>query len=175
MSELDNKDKKIEEQKEPEVLETTSVDVSEQLRNELEQQKDKWLRLVAEFDNFKKISHREQAQNLKFANESIIKELLPIIDNLENAILSCSEEEKKSNLVIGINMVLKQFNDTLAKFGATMFSAKSLMFDPKCHEAISEQINDEVAEGTILQEYQKGCYLNERLLRPARVVVAKKS
>lgn len=157
-----------------EVIETT-IDTTEQIQKELTEQKDKWLRLAADFENFKKISQREQIQSLKFANEAIIKELLPIIDNLESALLSCSEEEKKSNLVIGINMVHKQFTDTLAKFGATLFSAKSSMFDPKCHEAISEQINDEVEEGMILQEYQKGCYLHDRLLRPARVVVAKKS
>ena len=95
MTELpnDNKENNQTEEivEEIDVVETT-IDTTEQIQKELIEQKDKWLRLAAEFENFKKISQREQIQSLKFANEAIIKELLPIIDNLESALLSCSEE-----------------------------------------------------------------------------------
>lgn len=152
------------------------ISAEEKLKVELDQAKDRFLRLAAEFDNFKKISKREQLNSLKFANESLISSLLPIIDNLEQAVIAGKiADESKTSVLIGVEMVLKQLIDALQKFGVEMFSAKGQAFDPARHEAVSEQEDDSVREGTVVIEYQKGYLLNGRLLRPARVVVAKKS
>ncbi len=149
----------------------------EVLEKELELSRDKFLRLAADFDNFKKITQREQIISLKFANDSLIQSLLPVMDNLEEAIKAYNKTENTNSkdLVVGINMVLKQLLEVLNKFGVKIFSAVGMQFDPKSHEAISEQINDDIEEGLVVQEYQKGCYLHDRLIRPARVVVSKKS
>lgn len=144
----------------------------EKIQAELLLYKDKYLRLAADFENYKKISQREQGVAVRFATESLVIALLPIYDNLQSAVATNSE---KNNLSIGVEMVLKQLEDTLQKFGVKFFSAMGQSFDPNIHEAISQQENDDVDEGSILFEYQKGCYLHERLIRPSRVVVSKKS
>lgn len=149
----------------------------DKLADELLETKDRLLRLAAEFENFKKISARERANSLKFANESLIVSLLPIMDNLEQAVLAgkSSEMGAARDLLVGVEMVLKHMTETLQKFGVEFYSALGLAFDPNRQEAVCEQEDDEVAPGTVVQEYQKGCLLNGRLIRAARVAVAKGS
>lgn len=178
---------------EPEVTEISTDDVNsapvepseaivpekselEMLKEELAQVKDRYLRLAADFENYKKISQREQLNSIKFANENIITSLLPVVDNLEQAIKACKAAgDTKNDVLIGVEMVLKQFVDLLGKFGVEIFSAKGQKFDPARHEAMSEQEDATVLPGIIIEEYQKGYLYNGRLLRPARVVVAKRS
>jgi molecular chaperone GrpE len=147
----------------------------EDAEKELAAAKDQFLRLAAEFENYKKISLREKTQGIQFANTSIIESLLPVIDSLEQAALAGkdSADPKTQELVTGVNMVLKIFADTLKKFGAESFTALGQKFDPASHEAVAEQESADVEPGTVLLEYQKGFIYNGRLLRPARVVVAK--
>jgi molecular chaperone GrpE len=139
---------------------------------ELLETKDRLLRIAADFDNYKKTAQREQLNSIKFANEGLLTNLLPIIDNLEQAVLA-SKSSEKNDVVLGIELVLKQFNELLEKSGVEVFSAMGKMFDPSRHEALGQKEDDSVPEGQVILEYQKGYLLNQRLLRPARVIVAK--
>lgn len=149
----------------------------DKLADELLESKDRFLRLAAEFENFKKITIRERANSLKFANENLVMSILPVMDNLEQAVIAGKNSEigAARDLLVGVDMVLKQLIESLQKFGVEFFSALGLPFDPSRHEAVCEIEDDQVAVGTVVQEYQKGCLLNGRLIRPARVAVAKKS
>jgi molecular chaperone GrpE len=168
----------LEENKVGEEAEASTVQpsVEDTLKAELLEAKDKLLRLAAEFENYKKISHREQLNAVRFANEALIHQLLPLLDSLEQAVLSCkkSADNDNNNVLIGIDMVIKQFSEILKKVGVDAFSALGQPFDPAKHEAIGEQISDDDKEGSVIAEYQKGYLLHGRLLRPARVVVAKR-
>ncbi|RMG20032.1 MAG: nucleotide exchange factor GrpE [Deltaproteobacteria bacterium] len=132
-------------------------------------------RTAADFDNFRKRVAREREEDRKFAIEKLLKELLPVIDNMERALESASAEagEVESQLLTGVKMVHKLFLDTLKKFGVEQFSAKGEPFNPEKHEAMQTVESAEVPEGHVAEEYMKGYYLNERLVRPAMVAVAK--
>lgn len=152
------------------------------LRQDLDAAQDKYARLGAEFENYKKRSEREQQRSIAFANERILVELLPVLDHFDSAVsaaskwLSASGDGEAGNRVLeGLNMVQKQFTDVMSKFGIkAAASAKGQQFDPHLHEAVAQQESAESEEGVVLEEYQKGYTLHERLVRPARVVVAKK-
>jgi molecular chaperone GrpE len=154
---------------------TKKTQEEESLKDELLNIKDRYLRLAADFENYKKIIQREQQNNIKYANENLIIALLPIIDSLEQAIIMAKKSsDSKSDVLVGVEMVLKQLLDLFKKFGVEVFSAQGMPFDPARHEALSEQeADDKVNSGTVIVEYQKGYLLNGRLLRPARVAVAK--
>jgi molecular chaperone GrpE len=148
----------------------------EQLKNELAENKERMLRIAADFENFKKISQREQQNSVKFANESLIVSMLPIIDGLDQAVFACKKSmDANKDVLVGVEMVQKQLIDTLKKWGVEVFSAEGQPFDPSKHEAMGEKEDDSVKENTVVTEYQKGYLLNGRLLRPARVIVSKKS
>lgn len=168
-------DNELESNEEKETVEALPEPTKEELALELKDTTDRLMRLAADFENFKKISMRENANNLKFANENIIVGILPIIDNLEQAIKAGNSLDKESakNLLIGVEMVLKQLVEILQKFGVEFYESKGMPFDPARHDAVAEEEHEEFASGTIISEYHKGCLLHGRLLRPARVVVAK--
>lgn len=134
---------------------------------------DRWLRMSAELENYKKRVEKEKAEFLKYAHESLIKELLPIVDNLERAIEHARTKKASNALVEGIEMVLKSFNDCLGKFKVKPVKAIGAKFDPNLHEAVRVEENAEEEENTILSELQKGYILNDRVVRPAMVVVSK--
>lgn len=134
--------------------------------------KDTNLRLHAEFDNYRKRSERELASFRKYANQSLVKELLPQIDNLERALEST--EDTADPLIEGLKMTLKGIEDALAKFGVSRVESVGQPFDPNVHEAITAQISAEVDDNTVLAEHQSGYMLHDRLIRPAMVVVSKK-
>lgn len=147
----------------------------EKLTAELKETHDRLLRVAAEFENYKKIAQREQINSVKFANENLIVNMLPVIDNLEQAISVGKKANSSKDLIVGIEMVLKQLCDSLEKFGVEFFSAVGENFDPARHEALSEREDESVDPGVVIEQFQKGCLLNGRLLRAARVVVSKKS
>jgi len=134
---------------------------------------DRWLRVSAELENYKKRVEKERAEFLKYAHESLIKELLPIVDNLERAIEHARTKKASNALVEGIEMVLKSFNDCLGRFKVKPVKAIGAKFDPNLHEAVRVEENAEEEENTILSELQKGYILNDRVVRPAMVVVSK--
>jgi len=154
----------------------------EALRDELEKTRqtarefeDKYMRLYAETENFKKRMSRESAEREKYYNEGILKELLPVVDNLERAIAHAEENgEGGSGLIEGGRMVKKQFMDALMKFGVKEVECIGLPFDPAAQQAMMQMETADYDEGTVVEVFQKGYWLNDRILRPAMVTVAKR-
>ena len=136
---------------------------------------DRLLRQVAELDNFKKRSTREREDISRFANETLIKDLLPVVDNLERAVAHASGGGNGRPIVEGVEMVLKGLLDVLAKHGVTQISAVGQPFDPAKHEAMAQVESDTHEPNYVVEELHKGYALRDRLLRPALVSVAKVS
>lgn len=137
---------------------------------------DKYLRLAAEFENYKRLAQKEQRDYSRFANESLLKEILPILDNLERAIKASKEASqaggKGDGLIQGVELTLKQFGEVLSKFGVQPIASVGQVFDPTRHQAVARVESDKVPSNTVAEEYQKGYLLHERVLRPAMVSVA---
>ncbi|MFL5312169.1 MAG: nucleotide exchange factor GrpE [Myxococcales bacterium] len=129
------------------------------------------LRVAAEFDNFKKRAIKEREDAQKFGIERLLKDFLPVADNLERA-LDHAEEHDLRQVIEGVKLVQKLLDTTLARHGVTGFSALGQPFDPNLHEALMQQESDAPA-GTVVSEMSRGYKLNERLVRPAAVVVAR--
>lgn len=145
----------------------------EQKDEEITQLKDRVLRIAAEMDNTRKRLERERADAVAYANENIIRQMLPIVDNLERALQHGETDANNKSLLEGVSITLKGFKDTLARFGCASFEATGKAFDPNLHEAVMQQEAREHPENTVIQELQKGYTLHERLLRPATVVISK--
>ena len=137
----------------------------------LKETHDRLLRTAAEFDNFKKRAVKEKEDVQRFGIERLLKDFLPVMDNLERA-LDHAEQHDLAQVIEGVRLVQKLFETTLAKHGVVGFSALGKTFDPGVHEALMQQESDEPA-GTVVSEMAKGYKLNDRLVRPAAVVVAK--
>ena len=133
---------------------------------------DKWLRLLAEFDNFKKRTQKEKADLMKFSNESLLRSILPILDNLERAIDHGKGSKENTSLLEGLEITLRQFLNTLERFGVKPLAARGEVFYPEKHEAVSQQESDE-EPNRVISEIEKGYIYHDRLLRPARVIVSK--
>ncbi|WP_035253006.1 nucleotide exchange factor GrpE [Desulfatiglans anilini] len=136
---------------------------------------DLYLRSQAEIENLKKRSQKEKEGLMRFGNESLIKRLLPVVDNLETALIHVEDEKALEALREGVNLTLKGLKDALHKEGVSEVKALGEPFDPHFHDAISEQEDASVEPRTIIHELQKGYLLNDRLVRPATVVVSKKN
>jgi len=136
---------------------------------------DLYLRSQAEIDNLKKRYQREQQELAKFANESLLKQLLPVADNLEKAIEHSQNETSVDALRKGVELTLKALMDVLQKAGVETIDAVGEPFDPNFHEAVSEVADDSVATGTVIKDLQKGYVLNQRLIRPSMVIVSRKT
>ncbi len=141
---------------------------------EIRQLQDRILRMAAEMDNTRKRLEREKSEAISFANVSVIKDMLSVVDNLERALQHTENEtECPSPLIDGVKMTLKGFLDVLARHGCVPFDAVGKSFDPNFHEAVAQQESAEHEEMTVLSEFQRGYTLNDRLLRPAMVLVSK--
>ncbi len=134
---------------------------------------DRFLRLSAEFENFKKRMEKEKTDAYKFGTENLIKELLPVLDNLERAI-DHGEAKDAQGLLEGVDMTLKGFLAALGKIGVSPVDASGKEFDPNLHEAVMVQEDAHHPAGTVLNQLQKGYTLHSRLIRPAMVVVSKR-
>jgi len=135
---------------------------------------DRFVRLSAEMENFKKRVEKEKVESYKFANENLLKDLLPVLDNLERAMEHGQEVENSKALLEGVEMVLKGFLATLEKYGLTRVDALGEEFNPNHHEAVMVQEDNSRPPGTVISQLQKGYRLHDRLVRPAMVVVSKK-
>jgi molecular chaperone GrpE len=135
--------------------------------------RDQLVRVAADFDNFRKRSRREISDAEKRAQENLLRELLPVFDNLERAAAVAETATDVKALADGIGLVMKQFHDTLAKLGIERIVAIGQPFDPAVHEAVQQIETPEHQPGTVMAEVQAGYRANERLIRPALVVVAK--
>ena len=134
---------------------------------------DRYVRQVAELENFRKRANRERDEAIRFANEALVKDLLPVVDNLERAVAHAKDGGNGKPLVEGVEMVLRGFFDTLAKHGVVPIAAVGQRFDPEKHEAMAQIESGTYEPDTVVEEYHKGYLLRDRLLRPALVSVAK--
>jgi molecular chaperone GrpE len=140
---------------------------------EAQENYDRFLRVAAEMENLRKRQERERAELLQFANENLIKELLPVVDNLELALEHGRQQEAPAPLLEGLELVQQGFLKALARFGVTPINSVGQVFDPAFHNAVMQEEAPEVGDSTVLKEMQKGYLLQNRLLRPAMVVVAR--
>jgi len=140
-----------------------------QLRAELAEIKDRWVRERAELENFKRRATREKQDALRFGSENLLKDLLPVIDNLHRALAHAKSDDP---IVTGVRMVLRGLDDVFERHGVKVVPARGEPFDPNRHEAISHVESDAPAN-TVIDEHQRGYVLHDRLLRPALVTVGK--
>ena len=142
---------------------------------ELEAKKnyDLYLRQVAELENFKKRVAREKEEAIRYGNEALVKDLLPVLDNLERAVEHAELGGNGKSLLAGIELVLKGFLEVLEKHGVTQISAKGEPFNPQKHEAFAQVESTDHEPNTVVEELHKGYFMADRLLRPSLVSVAK--
>ena len=145
----------------------------DELLVELKLEKETHLRQLAEVENFRKRLIKEKEDVIKFANESLLQELFPCLDNLDMTLTHATPEQiQKDPVIMGVNLVLRQFLQTLQKHGLEEVGAVGLTFDPNLHEAIDSKPTDGLAAGLITQVHRKGYRLHGRLLRAALVSVS---
>ena len=146
----------------------------EKAREDAKQAYDKYLRISAEFENYKKRMTRETDEFKKYANEALISDLLPVIDNLERAIMSAKDDTGNyESLVQGIELTLNEILKTFGRYQVEQIDSVEKPFDPNFHQAMLQEETNEYPDNTIIQEMQKGYTIHNRLLRPAMVVVSK--
>jgi molecular chaperone GrpE len=145
-------------------------EVLKQTQKEAKDLFDRLARVSADFDNFRKRQTKEKQDAIKFGNESLVKDLIPVLDNFERAFKAA--EGQNDTLVEGIKMVHKQLEDVLARFGVVAFSTVGQAFDPAKAEAVGGRDDPSVPSQTVLEEFQRGYMLHDRLIRPALVIVA---
>ncbi len=135
---------------------------------------EKMLRAAAEHENHKKRMQRESEDFRKFANESLIKALLPVVDNLERAVESAGADPSKEKAIVeGVKMTLSGIYKVFEQFNLKSLESEGKPFDPNFHQAVMQQETAEHPENTVLKEMQKGYLLHDRLIRPAMVIVSK--
>jgi molecular chaperone GrpE len=140
-------------------------------RAEAAKNREQWVRTAADFDNYRKRARREVEDSKKSGREELLKDFLPVFDNLERALQSAQRATEVKGVVDGLVMIMKQFGDTLGRSGITKVPTKGMHFDPTIHEAI-QQVESDEAPGTVVAEVQAGYMQGERLVRAALVVVA---
>jgi molecular chaperone GrpE len=148
-------------------------DEKDRLAADLKEANDKYLRLYAEFDNYRKRVNKDKEELIKYGNERLLHELLPFIDHLEMALKHASNESS-SGLVQGVEITLKGLRKTLEKFGLTEIEAEGKPFDPSVHHAISQVEREDADENIVVEELRKGYRLKDKVLRASLVAVSKK-
>jgi molecular chaperone GrpE len=151
----------------------SQTDPVEEARAEAAKMKEQWMRTAADFDNFRKRTRKELEDVRKSGKEDLLKEFLPVFDNLERAIQSAQRATDVKAVAEGLQMVLRQYIDTLARTGISKVATVGSEFDPTHHEAIQQVETDEHPPGTVVAEVQPGYVQGDRLIRAAMVVVAK--
>jgi len=153
----------------PEIPENTEETNSvSQLTIQLEQERDKYLRLYSDFENFRKRVQKERSELILSASESVILSLLPILDDFDRALPAISDETIKS----GIELIYSKLKSTLENKGLKTMETKGVLFDADLHEAVAQMpVNNEKEKGQIIEEIQRGYYLNDKVIRHAKVIV----
>jgi len=159
----EDKDKEIEELKKQ----------LEEKEKEVKEHYDRLLRMAADLENYKKRAVKEREEWTKFANEDLMKAILPFIDNLERAINHAEKVADTGVMIEGVRLTLQQILQTLNRFGLAPFESVGKAFDPARHEAMLVVESDQHEPNQVVEEFQKGYLLNDRLLRPATVSVSK--
>ena len=148
----------------------TRLKALEQEKNDLS---DRLLRTMAEFDNYRKRVTREKEGLIKYGTERIAFEILPVVDNFERALEQSHQATDPGALVDGLKMILKQLMAALEKFEIKPFHSIGEQFNPEIHEAMAQQEHPDHEDNTVIEQFQKGYMLGERMLRPARVLVSR--
>jgi molecular chaperone GrpE len=157
-------------------VDKSEMDEAGTLKEQLAAEKDRFLRLSAEFENYKKRKQREIDEFKKFANETIFRQILPVVDNLERAIASAETNSGEgTNLLEGVKLTHKDILKLLEMFSVKVIKAGNEPFDPNFHQAVTRQETDEFPENTVTAVLQNGYLLHDRLIRPAMVVVSKRT
>jgi len=143
----------------------------EQLEAALEQEHDRHLRAVAELQNYKKRTARDQRDKQRYAEQSVLSAILPVMDNLRR-VLQHQSEAGTEDFAKGVEMTVEEFFRVLSQFGVTVIDCEGEQFDPNMHEAVARVDTEEVPDGTVVAVDTPGYCLHDRCLRPARVVVA---
>ena len=161
------------ESEEPEEIEK---DIIEKERSHASNMEERFLRVNAEFENYKKRIHRENSERFKYFNLDLIKELLPSLDNLERAIAHAKSENKDfDSMIEGLEMVNKMTHEVFEKFGVSRIDTVGEIFDPNIHQAVGVVQSDSVPENHIVEECLGGYLLHDRIIRPAMVRVSGKN
>jgi molecular chaperone GrpE len=174
MDNNENVNNKPDELKDTTDAETLEASAEAQPKKEDVDYKAKYFYIAAEMDNYRKRMEREKENLIKFGNERILSDLVEVVDNFERTIemLKFDQDPKIKNIVTGIDMVQKQFIDTLSKHGLTPVQSVGKDFDPNFHEAMAQEYAEGANPNQVIKEFQKGYTLNGRLVRAAKVVVA---
>lgn len=144
----------------------------DRLRSDVEDAQDRYLRTLADFDNFRRRQREEAVRITGLAREELICKLLPIMDNFERALRAAEEQHSYESLVEGVSLTLRQLSDMLKSQGVEPIEAEGQEFNPEIHEAVMRVETDEYPDNTIVDELERGYTLNGKVLRPARVRVA---
>lgn len=163
------KNKKKKEEKEVEDL----LKKIEEKEKEVKDQHDRLLRVAADLENFKKRAAKEKEDWIKYANEDLMKSILPFIDNLARAVNHAEKTADTGVMIEGVRLTLQQLLQALSKFGLSPFDSVGKPFDPAMHEAMLVVETDQYEPNLVVEEFQRGYLLNHRLLRPATVSVSK--
>ncbi|MGC8603920.1 MAG: nucleotide exchange factor GrpE [Desulfomonilaceae bacterium] len=150
----------------------TEESVLDKTIKESQDNRDRWLRAVAELENFKKRSLQDKTRLLKYKEEDLLRELLPILDNLERALTHGAKEDNSNPITLGVKMVLGMFTEVLKKYGVSELESVGKPFDPQFHEAIAQEPTQDATPNTVTKELEKGYMYKDKLLRPAKVVVS---
>jgi molecular chaperone GrpE len=175
--EIEIAEESIEEIVEQELAEKSVEDQLQEALDESAELQDKVLRVAAEFENYKKRMERERSTMLKYAGESIFRELLPVVDNLERAVDQgvvdgVDSEQNLAALLEGVQLTLKSLVGTLEKFEVKPIDSVGEPFDPNVQEALTMEASDSVPANHVVSEFEKGYHYKDRLLRAARVIVS---
>src|SRR5256885_6031662 len=158
--------------KQAEDLQADGDDPVAGLQADLDRFRDLAMRSQADFENYKKRCAREKEEAIKYANKSLLEQLVAIIDNFELGLAAARDQGDQSPIYSGMILVQKQLNDLLAENGLQPIEAEGKTFDPNLHEAIAHEPSNQFPEGTVLRQARRGYRFKERLLRPAKVVVS---
>lgn len=148
-----------------------TVDEAEELRKQLEAEQNKYLRLLADYDNFKRRTQIDKDLANKFRSQSLLSDILPVLDNFERALSLQTTSEESASVMKGVEMVQKSLIEAVSREGLEEIKAVGEPFDPNFHQAVMQEKDDSAEPGTVLQELQKGYILKGRVLRPAMVKV----
>lgn len=144
----------------------------EELRRQLDEKQDRLLRALAEMDNVKRRTQREREESVRYANEALIRELIPVLDNLDRALAAARLSQNVGRVVEGVELIQRELLRVLERAGVTCYSALGQPFDPTRHEATERVVRPDQPPGTVVAEQVPGYLLNGRVLRPAQVAVA---
>jgi len=157
---------------ETKVADEAELDPLEAARKEAEENRDRWIRSVAELENYKKRTLQERSKLLKYRNEELLRDLLPVLDNMERALAHCEEMGRSDSLTEGVCLVVGMFREILERYGVKEIKAIGEAFDPHLHEAIARVPGGDKPANMVVEELEKGYMYQDRLLRPAKVVVS---